>query len=81
MKDPPLSKTIAKQIGIYLLSALLPPFGLVPGIKYLRQKDDKSKMIGIAALVLTVLSSAVNIWLFFQLFNQLNSTVNSTIGF
>ena len=43
------------QAGIYVGSILLAPLGLVWGIRYLRQSDQKSKIIGIVAIVLTLL--------------------------
>src|SRR3990167_10813389 len=54
---------IQKQIGLYLLSFFLPPFGLFPAIKYLRQTDSESKTIGAIALVLTVISILITILL------------------
>lgn len=53
LKEPPLSTSIAKQIGIYLFAILCPPFGLIPGIKYLNQPDNRSKIIGLVTVLLT----------------------------
>ena len=59
----PLSTSPSKQLLIYLLSVLLPPLGLWPAVKYLRQPDEKSKKIGLAAILLTVISIILTIWL------------------
>ena len=56
IREKPLSTSALTQIGIYLLSFLLPPLGLVPGFRYLRQNDQKRKIIGIIALILTAVS-------------------------
>ena len=61
LKNCEASLGIQKQIGVYLLSFFLPPFGLFPAIKYLRQADSKSKTIGAIALVLTVISILITI--------------------
>ena len=61
LKDDGPSAGIQKQIGVYLVSFFLPPFGLFPAIKYLRQADSKSKTIGAIALVLTVISILITI--------------------
>ena len=61
LKGDRSSLGIQKQIGVYLLSFFLPPFGLFPAIKYLRQADSKSKTIGVIALVLTVISILITI--------------------
>lgn len=80
LKDKPLSTTIVRQTFIYLLSFLLPPLGLWPGIKYLKQKDEKPRMIGFIAILLTIISTALTIWLtlgFLSVFNkELNSSFN-----
>ncbi len=80
LKDKSLSTTIGRQLYIYFLSFLLPPLGLWPGIKYLKQKDEKSRMIGFIAIVLTIISTALTIWAtvgFINVFNQqLNSSLN-----
>jgi len=82
LKAKLLSEGIWKQIGIYSLSFFLPPFGLWPGIKYLRQPDDKSKMIGFISILLTVVSIDLSFWItaaFLGGYSQmLNSLSNGT---
>jgi len=80
LKEKPLSTSILKQFSVYLISFFLPPFGLVPGIKYLRQGDSKSKQIGIIAIVLTIVSLAVTIWLSLRIMGSVNQAVNSQLG-
>src|SRR3989344_8524756 len=63
LKNGESSTGIQKQLGVYLVSFFLPPFGLIPAIKYLRQADSKSKTIGAIALTLTVTSILVTIYL------------------
>jgi len=63
LRVKPVSMGIWKQIGIYLLSFLLPPLGLWPGIKYLRQPDKKVKTVGIVSILLTVISIALTFWI------------------
>ena len=80
LKEKSLSVTIGRQIFIYLLSFLLPPLGLWPAVKYLKQKDEKSRMIGFIAILLTIISIAITVWLtldFVDVFNrQLNDNLN-----
>jgi len=63
IKEKPLSTSLTKQSLIYLLSAFLPPMGIWPAIKYLRQPDKKSKKIGLIAIILTVASIVITLWL------------------
>lgn len=79
LKEKPVPTTFLRQIGIYLISALLPPLGLWPSIKYLKQTDQKAKNIGIAALVLTILSTALTIYISVNLINSVSSEVNDQL--
>jgi len=74
IKDPPPVTTFAKQISIYLTSVLLPPLGLWPGFRYLFSKDPKARVIGIIAIVLTIVSLFLTTWFTINYFqNQLNN--------
>ncbi len=78
LHEPPI--TVAKQIGIYALSILLPPLGLWPGIKYVFQKDEKTRAVGIIAIILTVISTIVTIWLFMNTIASITSGINSPLN-
>lgn len=80
LKEKPLSTSWSKQLLVYLLSALLPPLGLWPAIKYLRQPDQKSKKIGTAAIILTVLSIILTIWLSANLVNSFSDKIGSQLN-
>ncbi len=73
--EPAKSTSIGKQLYIYTISILLPPLGLVPGIKYLMDKNQKAKMIGIIAIVLTIVSTVLT---FYISLNFLNSQIQSS---
>lgn len=77
LKDKPPSTSVGRQIVVYAVSMFLPPLGLWPAIKYLRQHDEKSKYIGIAALTITVLSIIITLWLTFDFVRSVNETINS----
>ncbi len=80
LKDAPLSTSVFTQIWIYALSVILPPLGLWPGIKYVRHSDPKAQQIGWIAIILTVLSSIITIWLTFQFLNIYLNTFNETLN-
>src|ERR1035437_5739877 len=75
INEPPISN--AKAIGVYLLSIFLPPLGLWPGIKYLFAKEQKTKTVGIIAIISTIISTIVPIWLSVVLFNNKNQSISS----
>lgn len=78
--DKSISTTTGRQIFVYLMSALLPPLGLWPAVKYLKQKDEKSRMIGFIAILLTIISIAVTVWLSFGFINTFNQQLNSSLN-
>jgi len=80
LKEKPQSTTILRQILIYLLSIFLPPLGLWPAIKYIKQKDNKSKMIGCIAIILTIISVGISIWLYLGLINTVNQQLNQQLN-
>lgn len=80
LKERPQSVTLGRQIFVYLLSALLPPLGLWPAVKYLRQADVKSKQIGVIAIALTVISTLVTIWLSLGFINKFNQILSGQLN-
>lgn len=80
MGNPLPSTTVGRQIFVYLLSFLLPPLGLWPAIKYLKQKDERSRMIGFIAIVLTIISTVITIWFTLGFVNTFNQQLNSNLN-
>lgn len=78
ISEPPI--TVLKQIGVYLLSIFLPPLGLWPGIRYLFSKDQKTKKVGTIAIILTIVSTVITLWLSVAMFNNLTKSVNSQLN-
>lgn len=78
----PLSTSAKDQAILYIKSALLPPMGIFWGLKYLRQSDTKSKLVGSVAIILTFLIILYAIKftqdLVFNLANQVNSQLNGS---
>lgn len=59
LKPHAMETSAVKQALIYFISFFLAPFGLGYAFKYLKQPDEKSKIIGIVSLVLTALAIVV----------------------
>jgi hypothetical protein len=76
LKPKPLSTVFGQQLGIYLESIFLPPYGVVVGLRYLKQKEGKSKIVGAVAVVLTILSIVIFTKLTLDLINNINVQVN-----
>ena len=80
MKDVQFEISVEKQIGVYLLSFFLPPLGLFPGIRYLKNPDDKAKHVGLIAIFLTILSTIITVWATIGIINQVNKSLNQQIN-
>jgi hypothetical protein len=55
---------------------MLPPLGLWPAVKYLKQDSEKSRMIGLISIFLTIISIGVTIWLSIGFMNTFNQQLN-----
>lgn len=77
----PLSISTGRQILIYLGSFLLPPLGLFWGWRYLRQGERKSKIVGLIAIILTVISLIITLQLAFGFINSYTSQLNQIQNF
>lgn len=56
LRAKPLSTGVGRQIIVYLVSFFIPPFGLMHAYKYFRQEGTAAKIIGAAAVVLTIIA-------------------------
>ncbi len=78
--SPPLSTSVGKQVWLYAISFLLPPFGVWPSIKYIKEPNEKAKIIGVIGLILTVISIIISINIITSMFlsplGQLQSLQN-----
>jgi len=79
LKEKPLTTTFSKQLWIYLVSFFLPPLGIWPAVKYIRAPDEKSKRIGWAAIILTIISVLITIRLTMSFINSFNKQLNSQL--
>jgi uncharacterized membrane protein YvbJ len=77
LKEISPSGSVTKQIKIYLISFFIPPLGLFKGYPYLKQKNPKLRIIGIVAVMLTIASIVIVIWLAVQTVNSVNQGMKS----
>jgi ABC-type proline/glycine betaine transport system permease subunit len=66
---------------IYLESFFLPPYGILIGIRYLRQKENKSIVVGVVAIILTFLSLVMFVIMTRGLIDTVNTQVNNQLQF
>ncbi|MBI2621555.1 MAG: zinc ribbon domain-containing protein [Candidatus Levybacteria bacterium] len=74
LKEPPFRFSWGKTIVIVLESIFLPPLGLIPGIRYLLKDNTKAQILGLAAIVITFISTGIVI---IYSINFINSVQNN----
>lgn len=72
LKEEATTISPSRQLTVYAVSFFLPPFGLMPAIRYLKQKDEKAKRVGLIAVGLTVISILLSVWLTVSFTKSLN---------
>jgi hypothetical protein len=80
LRTIPPATSVLKQTVVYLVSFFLAPLGLWYAWKYLKQEDNKSRAIGVVAIVLTVISVAITVWTTARLFNSASQLLKSLSG-
>jgi hypothetical protein len=66
-------------IGMLVGSILLPPMGIVWGIKYLRKNSPTAKLIGVVAMLLTLFSLLAAIAYANQLLSNMTMQLNDQL--
>lgn len=74
--------SIGRQVFVYLISFLLPPFGLVWVPKYLKSIHAATRRIGVIIIILTILSLILSLWVGIGFINTFKQQLNgySNIG-
>lgn len=77
LQEKPIHISVGKQILMYLVCFFLAPFGLVWGIKYIRNKDRKVKLVGLVCIILTVVAIGVTIGTYSVVMNKYTNMLNN----
>lgn len=79
LKPKPPSTSTVQQLIIYLESFFLPPYGIILGMRYLKQNDNKSKAVGIIAIIITIISLYTVVRLTLDLIKTVNTGINTQL--
>lgn len=74
---PPPGITPADQIKLYLGSVFLTPMGIIWGLRYLREDNQTSKIVGIIAMILSIVTLIVVTQYTVSLVNSINSQLGT----
>ena len=81
LRSKPIVLSVPKMLGICLLSFFLPPFGLFHAIKYIRQTNIKTKIVGWLAIILTITAYVIAIFSFINILQQFNNTYGKLLQY
>lgn len=70
------SLSVAQQIKIYAISVFLTPLGLYYFFKYFRNDDQQKKKVAYIALILTIVTSIILIYISMNFVSAMNSYTN-----
>lgn len=79
LRPAPPPTDASRQLSLYLGSLLLPPMGIIWGIRYLQGSDQKTRTIGLVCIGLTVASILLGVILAVQTINTINEQVNQQL--
>ena len=75
----PVSLSAVNLIPLFLGTVLLPPMGIVWGIRYIREKSSASKVVGFLAIIITIIILIIGVQVIINVINTVNNQVNSQI--
>ncbi|SRR5258706_3796632 len=79
LRPKPLSTTLSTQLLYYIGSLLLPPLGVIWGIRYLKESNQTAKIVGAICIILTLISLFIGIVLTINTINAVNSQLSKQL--
>lgn len=77
LKEKPISVSIGKQILVYVVSFFFAPLGLMWGVKYVRNSNTKTKIIGLISIILTFLALGLTLYTFSSVMGRYSIMLNN----
>lgn len=77
LKPKPPDTSLVTQLLLYGGSIVLPPMGIIWGIKYMRFPSSKSQMVGFICIAITIILLVIIAIVSIQFINAVNDQVNS----
>ncbi len=81
LRRPPLSTSFFTQLSLYLVCVLFPPFGIVPGVRYIFQKKTQAIIVGIVCIALTLVATAGTLIVAQKLYIRLQQQIDSQMQY
>jgi hypothetical protein len=79
IRNPPPSTTVGGIVWLLVKTILLPPLGFIWGYRYLKQDNSKSKIIGVAVILITLAELVYGIVSTVEMVDMANKQINQQI--
>ncbi len=79
IKEPPFKFSLAKSITIIVAAILIPPFGIIPGVKYFLKDDRRAQFVGIITIAVTVIATGLFIIVTSRVLNYYKAAYNQVM--
>lgn len=79
-KEPPLSTSAGKQMGLYFMAVFFPYFAFLPGIRYVRQPGEKAKAVGVIVLLTAGISLMSEVYFMYVFYNQFGQILINSLS-
>jgi len=76
IQDAPYKFSVMTWAGVILESILLPPLGIIPGIRYLKKEETGAKVLGITAIIITIFMTIFTIMFLKSFIETTNRQLN-----
>lgn len=80
LREKPANTGVWSQLGLYLLSILLPPLNLGMAIRYIRDSQPKAKLIGWISVILMLTTLILVSWWTLDKVNKAKTEFDKQFG-
>lgn len=77
LKEKPVSLGPLPLLWLFVLSAFLPPFGIGLSIKYIRDQNEKARVVGWVSLLITAIVIILSVQFTLSAMQTINQQINS----
>ena len=77
LRNKPITVSVAKQLLIYSVSFFLAPLGLAWGIRYIRNSNRNTRIVGLISIILTLIAIAFTIYSFGSIMAKYTNMLNN----
>lgn len=79
LKEPLLATSFGRQLGMYFTAVFFPIIAIAPGLRYINQREEKSKAVGTIILLIAGITLMVEVYLAFEFYQQFGKYLNSSL--